>query len=68
MCFAVGVQAICLKERGLAGVELVVSDDHAGLKKAMCEVLPEAAWQRSYVHFLRNAWHSPCPARPTTTA
>ena len=68
MCFAVGVQAICLKERGLAGVELVVFDDHAGLKKAIREVLPEAAWQRSYVHFLRNAWHSPCPARRTTTA
>ncbi len=44
-----------LKERGLAGVEFVVSDDHAGLKKAISEVLPEAAWQRCYVHFLRNA-------------
>lgn len=44
-----------LKERGLAGVEFVVSDDHAGLKKAIAEVLTEAAWQRCYVHFLRNA-------------
>lgn len=44
-----------LKERGLSGVEFVVSDDHAGLKKAMSEVLTEAAWQRCYVHFLRNA-------------
>jgi putative transposase len=44
-----------LKERGLAGVEFVVSDDHAGLKRAIGEVLPEAAWQRCYVHFLRNA-------------
>jgi putative transposase len=44
-----------LKERGLSGVEFVVSDDHAGLKKAIAEVLPEAAWQRCYVHFLRNA-------------
>ncbi|HMM53315.1 MAG TPA: IS256 family transposase [Burkholderiaceae bacterium] len=44
-----------LKERGLCGVEFVVSDDHAGLKKAILEVLPEAAWQRCYVHFLRNA-------------
>jgi transposase-like protein len=44
-----------LKERGLSGVEFVVSDDHAGLKKAIREVLTEAAWQRCYVHFLRNA-------------
>jgi transposase-like protein len=44
-----------LKERGLAGVEFVVSDNHAGLKRAIGEVLPEAAWQRCYVHFLRNA-------------
>lgn len=44
-----------LKGRGLRGVRLAVSDDHAGLKKAIGEVLPEAAWQRCYVHFLRNA-------------
>jgi len=44
-----------LKQRGLRGVEFVASDDHAGLKKAIAEVLPEAAWQRCYVHFLRNA-------------
>lgn len=44
-----------LKQRGLSEVEFVVSDDHAGLKKAISEVLTEAAWQRCYVHFLRNA-------------
>ncbi len=44
-----------LKERGLRGVEFVVSDDHPGLKRAIAEVLPEAAWQRCYVHFLRNS-------------
>ncbi len=44
-----------LKQRGLCGVEFVVSDDHAGLKKSIGEVLVEAAWQRCYVHFLRNA-------------
>lgn len=44
-----------LKERGLSGVEFVVSDDHAGLRRAIREILPEAAWQRCYVHFLRNA-------------
>jgi len=44
-----------LKERGLFGVEFVVSDDHEGLKAAIREVLPGAVWQRCYVHFLRNA-------------
>lgn len=44
-----------LRQRGLHGVELVVSDDHAGLRKAVEEILTEAAWQRCYVHFLRNA-------------
>jgi putative transposase len=44
-----------LKARGLGGVEFVVSDDHAGLRRAIQELLPEAAWQRCYVHFLRNA-------------
>ena len=46
---------LSLRERGLRGVELVVSDDHAGLRAAVREVLPEAPWQRCYVHFLRNA-------------
>jgi len=44
-----------LKERGLSGVELVVSDDHPGLRDAIPKVLTEACWQRCYVHFLRNA-------------
>ena len=43
-----------LRKRGLTGVELMVTDDHAGLRAAIAEVLPEAAWQRCYVHFLRN--------------
>jgi transposase-like protein len=46
---------LALRQRGLTGVEFVVSDDHAGLKKAIAEIVPEAAWQRCYVHFLRNA-------------
>jgi transposase-like protein len=46
---------LSLRERGLRGVELVVSDDHAGLRAAVREVMPEAPWQRCYVHFLRNA-------------
>jgi putative transposase len=44
-----------LKARGLSGVEFIVTDDHAGLRRAIQELLPEAAWQRCYVHFLRNA-------------
>ncbi len=44
-----------LRERGLRGVQLAASDDHAGLRRAIREVLPEALWQRCYVHFLRNA-------------
>src|SRR6478672_4663474 len=44
-----------LRKRGLHGVEFVVADDHAGLRSAVREVLAEAAFQRCYVHFLRNA-------------
>lgn len=44
-----------LRDRGLHGVEFVVSDDHQGLRRSLMEILPEAAWQRCYVHFLRNA-------------
>src|SRR3954452_17994928 len=44
-----------LRERGLHGLEFVVADDHAGLRAAIREVLPEAAFQRCYVHYLRNA-------------
>lgn len=44
-----------LKQRGLRGVEFVVSDDHEGLRQAIMQILPEAVWQRCYVHFLRNA-------------
>ena len=32
-------------------MECVASEDPAGLKEAIQEVLPEAAWQRCYVHF-----------------
>jgi transposase-like protein len=44
-----------LRERGLHGVEFVVTDAHEGLQGAIREVLSEAVWQRCYVHFLRNA-------------
>ncbi|HEY3547439.1 MAG TPA: IS256 family transposase [Propionicimonas sp.] len=44
-----------LVERGLRGVRLVISDDHAGLVRAIREQLLGAAWQRCRVHFTRNA-------------
>jgi putative transposase len=43
-----------LVERGLTGVQLVVSDAHAGLRKAIAQVLG-CPWQRCSVHFLREA-------------
>jgi len=43
-----------LKTRGLGGVQLVISDAHAGLKAAIASVLIGAAWQRCRVNFLRN--------------
>jgi putative transposase len=44
-----------LVERGLHGVRLVISDDHAGLVKAVREQLLGSGWQRCRVHFTRNA-------------
>ena len=43
-----------LKERGLKGVELVVSDDHEGLKAAVFRHFQGASWQRCQVHYARN--------------
>jgi transposase-like protein len=43
-----------LVKRGLTGVQLVVSDAHAGLKKAIGQVLG-CPWQRCSVHFLRES-------------
>jgi putative transposase len=42
-----------LRERGLSGVKLVISDAHGGLKGAARKVL-KAEWQRCKVHFYRN--------------
>lgn len=42
-----------LKERGLTGVQLVISDAHGGLRNASRKVL-KAEWQRCKVHFYRN--------------
>ncbi len=43
-----------LVRRGLKGVQLVVSDAHTGLQKAVRQVLQGATWQRCRVHTLRN--------------
>lgn len=44
-----------LVERGIKGVKLVVSDDHAGLGAARKAVLPSIPWQRCQFHLQRNA-------------
>lgn len=44
-----------LRQRGLHGVVCGVRDEHAGLRRAVQELLPEAVWQRCYVHFLGDA-------------
>jgi transposase-like protein len=45
-----------LKERGLLGVELFVSDKCLGLVESLAEFYPEAKWQRCVVHFYRNVF------------
>ena len=45
-----------LKQRGLQGVRLTVSDKCLGLVEALGEFYPEAAWQRCAVHFYRNVF------------
>ena len=44
-----------LKQRGLRGMRYVVSDDHAGMVKAIGRHFQGAVWQRCQVHFVRNA-------------
>jgi putative transposase len=43
-----------LKARGLRGVQLVTSDDHAGLRAAINRYFQGAGWQRCQVHYHRN--------------
>jgi putative transposase len=43
-----------LRARGLAGVQLVISDHHLGLKAAIESVFIGSTWQRCRVHFMRN--------------
>ena len=49
-----------LKDRGLKGVQLIISDACRGLVEAAPEFYPEARWQRCVVHFYRNVFsHAP---------
>ena len=51
-----------LKERGLKGVRLIISDACIGLAESAAEFFPDAAWQRCVVHFYRNVFsHVPRP-------
>lgn len=52
-----------LRERGLAGVRLVVSDSHAGLVAAVSRLFQGCAWQRCVTHLQRNL-QSACSGRP----
>ena len=45
-----------LKERGLRGVRLIISDACLGLVESAAEFFPEARWQRCMVHFYRNVF------------
>jgi putative transposase len=51
-----------LKERGLTGVRLIISDACIGLAESAAEFYPDAHWQRCVVHFYRNVFsHVPRP-------
>ncbi|NCO19980.1 MAG: IS256 family transposase [Gammaproteobacteria bacterium] len=43
-----------LQERGLKGVQYVISDDHGGLTKAVAKYFQGASWQHCQVHLMRN--------------
>jgi transposase-like protein len=46
---------LALQQRGLTGVQLLVSDDHAGLGAARASVFPSIPWQRCQFHLQQNA-------------
>jgi putative transposase len=43
-----------LKERGLSGVDVVTSDQHSGLVRAVKQQFQGVTWQRCQTHFMRN--------------
>ena len=42
-----------LKNRGLVGTQLVISDGHKGIRNAVIQAFPGASWQLCHVHYLR---------------
>jgi transposase-like protein len=44
-----------LKERGLRGVKLIVSDGHKGIQKAVRESFIGSSWQMCHIHLIRQA-------------
>ena len=44
-----------LQSRGMSGLQLIVSDDHAGLQNARKTVFPSVPWQRCQFHLAQNA-------------
>lgn len=44
-----------LIRRGMRGLQLIISDDHAGLRNALQAVLPSVKWQRCLFHLAQNA-------------
>ena len=57
-----------LKERGLAGVRLMVSDKSLGLVESLGDFFPEADWQRCAVHWYRNVNASVPRSKSTAVA
>jgi len=46
-----------LIDRGLHGIQLIVSDDHPGLQQARQACFPGVGWQRCQFHLMQNALH-----------
>lgn len=46
-----------LIKRGLKGIQLIISDDHSGLKAALKATFPSVVWQRCLFHLAQNAQH-----------
>ena len=44
-----------LQSRGMTGLRLIISDDHAGMKSARRAVFPSVPWQRCQYHLAQNA-------------
>lgn len=57
-----------LKDRGLGGIRLIVSDKCLGLVEACAETFPDALWQRCTVHFYRNVFSKVSHSKMRTVA